>query len=79
MTSAIHTPTRDLTGQQAPVSTGSDWRLRWACGCKARREPGAVVRGSFLLRCADCERTRRAAVCGGSGQAVGTVNNGANE
>ena len=60
MTSAIHTPTRDLTGQQAPVSTGSDWRMNWLCGHKERREPGAIVKRGVLIKCAKCANPNNA-------------------
>ena len=75
MSSAIYTDRADVTARQPAISVGGDWRMTWACGHKARREPGAVVRGSFLLRCAACAKARPAAVCADTAAAVGTSTN----
>ena len=56
-----HSSVRDVTANVKVGGGGMDVRLMFMCGCKGKREPGAMFRGSIPYRCAVSVAKRQAA------------------
>ncbi len=67
MSSGVYTSRADNTHRQAAIASGMDSRLLFMCGCKANRQPGAVIKRGMPYRCADCQRAREAQISNNGG------------